>query len=270
MRPDRRIAGSGCRFIPNLSMFWPHETPYERFRRAQAAGFGHAELWFPQTLDRRLLEQAIRSSRVDLVLFDLAPGDLAAGELGLLCVPGREDDFRRSLDEALELARSLGTSLLNVLVGIVPNGVPRGTAEATALANLRAAAPEARRAGVTLLVEAINSTDYPGYLASTIDAAAELVAAVGSAAVRLQLDAYHVAMEGTDPVAAVRKHRGSIGHVQIADRPGRHEPGTGRLPFDELFAELTRLEYQGYVGLEYDPLEDTDTGLEWLPRGARA
>jgi hydroxypyruvate isomerase len=212
------------------------------------------------------VRSALRGNGLQMVLFDPAPGDWAAGERGLLCIPAREEEFAATLADAVELATSLGTGRLNALAGIVPAKVSRAAAEETALANLRRAVPVIAAAGITLLVEAINSVDMPGYLLDTIDRAAHLVEAVASPSLRLQLDQYHVAMAGADPVEAFRRYAHLIAHVQIADVPGRHEPGTGHQPIAAFLEELDRSGYQGYVGLEYRPLLSTDTSLEWLEK----
>lgn len=257
------------RFAANLSMLWGELDPYERFRAAAEEGFSRVEMLFPHQLDVDRVEALLHELGLEMVLFDPAPGDWAGGERGLLCLPGREAEFASTVRDAVGLARRLGTRRLNALAGIVPPGVPREEAERTAIANLRAAAPLVEAARLTLLVEAINSIDMPGYVADTIDRAAALVRAAGSPSVRLQLDQYHVAMAGDDPIAALRRHDGLVAHVQIADVPGRHEPGTGTQPIGAFLDELDRLGYEGVVGLEYRPLAGTGDSLAWLPRDAR-
>jgi hydroxypyruvate isomerase len=197
-------------------------------------------------------------------VFDPAPGDWSAGERGLLSLPGREDEFLQSVDEALRLASRLHTTRLNALVGVPRDGVSDEVARITATANLQLVAPWAGESGVTLLVEAINSIDMPGYWANTVGRAADLVRTVNHPNVRLQLDQYHAAMAGDDAIASLHAYLPLIAHVQIADVPGRHEPGTGSQPIEALLDELDRVGYTGFVGLEYRPLTDTATSLEWL------
>jgi hydroxypyruvate isomerase len=253
-------------FAANLTMLWTELDPYQRFAAAAGHGFRHVEMLFPHELDAARLEGTLREHQLDLVLFDPAPGNWGVGERGLLCLPGREDEFMRSVDEAIALAGRLGTRRLNALAGIVPDGTSRSTAREVAIANLRRAAPFIERAGLTLLVEPINAIDMPGYLAATVEAAVDLVNAAESPAVRLQLDQYHVAMAGSDAIDALRRYAPLVAHVQVADVPGRHQPGTGEQPIEAFLDELDRIGYEGYVGLEYRPLGSTEESLAWLER----
>jgi hydroxypyruvate isomerase len=256
------------RFAANMTLLWPDLPQLDRFRAAAEAGFTRVEILFAHELDPALLEKTLRDLKLELVLFDPRPGNWGGGERGLLSLPGREDEFLDSVREAIALAQRFGTRKLNALAGI-PKGTSPEQAEKTAIANLRAAAPLIERAGMQLLVEAINTVDMPGYYAATPDIAASLVRAAGSAAVRLQLDQYHAGMMGVDPREALRKHRALVAHVQVADVPGRHEPGSGTQPIAEFLNDLDAGGYQGAVGLEYKPAGATDSGLAWLPRERR-
>jgi hydroxypyruvate isomerase len=256
------------RFSANLTMLWPELDVYDRFRAAAQAGFRRVEILFVHALDPARVERELRENGLDLVLFDPAPGNWEGGERGLLSLPGREEEFLRTVREAVAAARRFGTRRLNALVGI-PRGTPADEARRTAVRNLRAAIPLVESIGATLLVEAINSIDMPGYLADTVDRAAALVEEAGSPSVRLQLDQYHASMMGTDPVAALRKHAPLVAHVQIADVPGRNQPGTGTQPIREFLEELDRMGYAGSVGLEYKPRGSMDEALAWLPRDRR-
>src|SRR5256886_4500111 len=190
------------RFAANLTMLWPDLDVYDRFRAAAEAGFRRVEILFVHALDAARVEKSLQELGLELVLFDPAPGDWARGERGLLSVPGREQEFVATVRDAVAAARRFGTRLLNALVGIPPAGVSRAEGERTALANLRAAIPLVEHTGVTLLVEAINSIDMPGYFADTVERAAALVEGAGSPSVRLQLDQYHVGMAGAGAPAA--------------------------------------------------------------------
>jgi hydroxypyruvate isomerase len=251
-------------FAANLSMLWTELDPYERFGAAARHGFRHVEMLFPHELDADRLEETLRGQRLEMVLFDPAPGNWAGGERGLLCLPGREEEFIRTVHEAIALATRLGTRRLNALAGIVPAGTSSAAATRVAIANLRRAAPLIEQAGLTLLVEPINAIDMPGYIADTVQKAAELVEAAESSVVRLQLDQYHVAMAGGNAIDALHEYAHLIAHVQIADVPGRHQPGTGDQPIDAFLDELDRTGYTGYVGLEYRPLGTTEESLAWL------
>jgi hydroxypyruvate isomerase len=253
------------RFAANLSMLWPELDVYDRFAAAAAAGFSRVEILFVHALDRQRIASLLKEHALELVLFDPGPGDWDGGERGLLSLPGREDEFLSSIRAAVDTASLFGTRRLNALAGVLPAGVSREAAEHTAIDNLRSAAPLAQAAGVLLLVENINTTDMPGYFADTAERAAALVQAVDRPNVRLQLDQYHVGMMGGDPRQALREYRGIIEHVQIADVPGRHEPGTGHQPITEFLADLDALGYTGSVGLEYRPSAGTDAALAWLP-----
>jgi hydroxypyruvate isomerase len=257
------------KFAANLSMLWPELDIYDRLPAAAEAGFSRIEILFIHELDHDRLERLLREHSLELVLFDPNPGNWQAGERGLLCVPGREEQFLETVQEAIESAQRLGTRRLNCICGIVPPGVSREEAQRTALANLQKAAPIAERAGVYLLIENINGTDMPGYFAQTAEQAVELVKLADHPHVRFQLDQYHVGMVGGDAREELRRHVSRVEHVQIADVPGRHEPGTGQQPIAEFLALLDELGYEGTVGLEYRPSAGTDDALAWLPRENR-
>ncbi len=252
------------RLAANLTMLWQDLEPFERFGAAAAAGFTHVEMLFPHQLDADRLAATLEELKLEMVVFDPAAGDWDAGERGLLTQPGRDDEFIDTLHAAISLATRIGTSKLNALVGVPPAGVSREQARETAIANLRRAEPLVRDAEITLLVEAINTIDMPGYWANTVDAAADLVLTVDRPSVRLQLDQYHAAMAGQDALDCLRRYFPLIAHVQIADVPGRHEPGTGTQPIAAFLRELDHLGYDGYVGLEYRPLTDTASSLTWI------
>src|SRR5579859_2514098 len=228
------------KFAANLTMLWTELNPYERFAAASRNGFRHVEMLFPHELDGDRLVATLKEHQLEMVLFDPAPGNWAGGERGILCLPGREAEFKQSMHDAIALARRLGTKRLNALAGIVPAGVSHERATEVATDNLRWAAPLVEDANLILMVESINTVDTPGYLLDTVDGAADLVHAARSPAVRLQLDQYHVAMSGGVAVDALRRFAPLIGHVQIADVPGRHQPGTGAQPIEAFLEELTR------------------------------
>ncbi len=257
------------RFSANLTLLWPEVEQYDRFPAAAAAGFRRVEILFLYPLDRAWVRRLLDEHGLELVLFDPEPGDWGAGERGLLALPGREDEFRRNLEAAIDTAQQLNVPRLNALAGLLPDGVSRAQAEATAASNLRAAAPLMEAAGLTLLVESINSVDWPGYVVDTIEVAARLVQEAASPAVRLQLDQYHVGMMGGDARQALARYAPLVEHVQIADIPGRHQPGTGQQPIAAFLDDLDRLGYAGSVGLEYRPEGPTEDALAWLSRDRR-
>ena len=252
------------KFAANLTMLWQELDPYARFQAAADAGFTNVEILFPHELEEDRLESTLERLGLHLVVFDPAAGDWAGGERGLLSLPGREVELLHTVREAIKLAQRLGTTRLNTLVGVPPPGVTDAEAEATILTNLRRVAPLAHEAGITLLIEAINNVDMPGYWAHNVAKAVHIVEAVSHPNVRLQLDQYHAAMAGDDPIACLHAHLPLVAHVQIADVPGRHEPGTGSQPIAEFLDDLDRVGYEGFVGLEYRPLVDTASSLRWM------
>jgi hydroxypyruvate isomerase len=257
------------RFAANLSMLWPELDVYDRFRAAAEAGFTRVEILFLHLLDVDHVAQLLNEHRLELVLFDPRPGNWEAGERGLLSLPGREDEFEASIDEALATATRLGARRLNALAGILSPEADQAVAEETAVRNLQRVASRAASAGVLLLIENINLADMPGYFTPTVDRAARLVQLVDRPNVRLQLDQYHVGMMGEDARELFERYGPMVEHVQIADVPGRHEPGTGQQPIGEFLALLDRDGYSGAVGLEYRPAGDTSAALAWLPREGR-
>jgi len=252
-----------ARFSANLSIMWPNLDVYDRFEAAAGAGFRFVEIGVIDKLDHERIRQQLSDLSQTLVLFNPFPGDWHQRELGFVGVPGREDDFNRALIAALSLARRLETRMLNTLVGVVKDD-RRDKAEQTAIRNLSKAASAAAEVGVTLLVEAVNTVDVPGYLAATTADAARLVAAVDRPNVRVLFDVYHSAIAGENIEDSLHTYLPLIGHIHIADYPGRHEPGTGNLPIAEFIGALDRAGYDGFIGLEYSPAADTAAGLGWL------
>jgi hydroxypyruvate isomerase len=257
------------RFAANLSMLWPELDVYDRFRAAADAGFTRVEILFVHGLDQDRVAGLLKDLGLEMVLFDPSPGDWEAGERGMACIPGREADFQRTLADALATAQHFGVRRLNALTGIQPSEVSDDVARQTIVANLRAMSAPAQDAGVMLLVENINTHDMPGYFVSTAERAAAIVHDVDRPNVRVQLDQYHVGMMGQDPRATLRTLLPLVEHVQIADVPGRHEPGTGRQPIPAFLEDLDALGYSGAVGLEYRPSAGTEASLAWLPHEQR-
>lgn len=240
------------------------EAPlHERFERARRAGFTAVEIQFPYEAPAERLQQALLRNGLSCVLFNLPAGDWTAGERGLACLPDRVDEFRQGIDTALAYAAALGTLQLNCLAGIRPAQVPADTARHVLVGNLRHAALRLKAHGLRLLIEPINTYDIPGFFLTGTRQALDLIAEVGADNLFLQYDVYHMQrMEGAlaNTLAA---HIDRIAHVQIADTPGRHEPGTGEIDFGFLFAHLDRIGYEGWVGCEYVPLTTTEAGLGW-------
>jgi hydroxypyruvate isomerase len=258
------------RFSANVSILFK-EVPFpERFWRAREAGFRSVEFWWPSDGDLGEVARAVKDAGVEVALFNFDAGDMAAGDRGLAAEPERDRQFRENVPIALGLARSLGCGRMNALVGHELPDMDRDEQLALASENVRFAAREAEAAGVTVMVEAVNTFENGPYLLYTTEQVAEFVTDVGRKNVRVQHDLYHMqTMEG-NLVANLREYFGFIGHVQIADCPGRGEPGTGEIHYPYVLGELERLGYEGYVGLEYNPTtEATEESLKWLPKELR-
>ena len=200
-------------------------------------------------------------------MFNLAPGDWAAGERGLACLPGRENEFAASVEQALDYATALDCKRLHCMAGLRPARVSEDELTETYVANLRLAADRLAPIGATLMIEPINSRiDMPGYWLDDIGKGFRLLAAVDRNNVKLQYDIYHAQIIAGDLARTLEANIHRIGHIQIADNPGRNEPGTGEINYPFLFDLLDRLGYDGWVGCEYRPLTTTEAGLGWLPR----
>jgi hydroxypyruvate isomerase len=258
------------RFAANLTIGFTEYPVLERFERAARIGFTHVEMLFPFHYDIDEIERELRRNQLELVLFDTDPGDWNAGERGYLCHPARMDRFQESIREAIDLAKRLGTRRLNALAGLVPEGVTFEEAKQVAIENLRRAAPLAERADVILMSEGLNRFDVPSYFLTSSKLGFELVDAVGSPNVRYQYDAYHMQLMEGNLINTLRANMAKIGHIQIADVPGRHQPGTGEINFPNLFRAIDEAGYSGYIGCEYTPTDGTEASYDaWLPREQR-
>ncbi|HJW23883.1 MAG TPA: hydroxypyruvate isomerase [Rhodocyclaceae bacterium] len=253
------------KFCANLSFLFT-EAPFpERFSRAAAAGFRGVEYLFPYDYPPQDLAGWLEEAGVEQVLFNLPAGDWAAGERGVACLPGRETEFRAGVEQALAYAEALGCRRLHCLAGLRPGGVDEETVRATYVANLRHAADRLAGVGARLLIEPINSrVDMPGYWLDTPDKAFELLEEIGRPNVAVQYDIYHAQVMAGDLARTIEANLGRIGHFQVADNPGRHEPGTGEINYPYLFDLLDRLGYDGWVGCEYKPKAGTEAGLGWF------
>lgn len=257
------------RYSANLSMLYNEVSFLDRFAQAAAAGFAAVEFLFPYEAGVEAIRTRLGGLGLRLALFNLHAGDSAAGEWGTLSNPRRRDYFRWSFDTALEAARRLDCGRLNMMIGQRVAAIEPEAQIACAVENLSWAAPQAAEAGVTLLIEPLNPTDFPNYLVQDTATALNVVTQAGQPQVKLLYDVYHAQIaEGNliDTITACFPH---IGHMQIADVPGRHQPGTGEINYPAIFAAVARLGYQGYIGLEYRPRGETDASLDWLPREER-
>jgi hydroxypyruvate isomerase len=257
-------------FSLNVSILFA-ELPYlDRFAAARAAGFTAVESWWPSSHDLDRVVEAVRESGVELVALNFDGGDMPAGDRGILSDPERAERFRENVPIALEVAARAGCTRLNALLGLERPELERAEQLALAVEQVRWAADRASDRGATVLIEPINRPDNGPYLLDTAAAVAEFIAALGRPNVRLLLDCFHAQRAGDDPAGAVARHLAAIGHVQIADSPGRHEPGTGEIDFRRLLESLARFGYEGHVGLEYLARETTADSLAWLPASQRS
>lgn len=252
------------RFSANLSMLYPELEFLDRFDAAAADGFRGVEFVGAYHLAPEVVAERARRAGVEVVLVNAPAGDWAAGERGCASDPEQIERFRQSIELALVHLSALGCRRLHIMAGIVPAGVNAEAAEAVFVDNLAWAVPKLAAAGVMPLIEPINPVDMPGYGLSSLAQAERVLAAVGHTALRLQYDFYHMAMTGEALVENFRRLLPMIGHVQIADCPGRHEPGTGEVDFSAVFAAIRESGYAGWVGAEYRPVAGTSEGLKWM------
>jgi hydroxypyruvate isomerase len=255
-------------FSANLTTLYPEVPFLNRFERAAADGFKAVEVWFPYEAGIEAVKSRLKENGLDLVLFNLPPGD-QAGEWGTLGHPGRKDYFRSSFETALEAAVRLNCPRLHLMFGKQVDGIfPEAQIEC-ASDHLAWALPQAAQAGVTLLVEPLNPVDFPDIFLRSTKAAYDLVAQIGHPSFRLQYDVYHAQKSEGNLFATLQTYISWIDHIQIADVPGRHQPGTGEINFPNLFAAVEASGYGGYIGLEYRPQGSTEESLAWLPREKR-
>jgi hydroxypyruvate isomerase len=251
------------RFSANLGMLFGEAPFLDRFALAAQAGFEGVEYAFPYEFPIAELGERLAQHRLEQVLLNLPAGDWARGERGIACHPDRQTEFRDGVGRGLEYASALGCTMLNCLAGTTPQAADE-VAFQMLVENLRFAARELEARGVRLLLEPINTRDMPGFYVSRLAHGAEVCAAVGSDNLWLQCDIYHLQVMSGDLAQNIDRHWPRIAHFQIADNPGRHEPGTGEINYRFLLPWLERRGYTGWVGCEYRPASTTSAGLRWL------
>ena len=254
------------RFAANLTLLFTELPLLDRFDAAARAGFEAVELQFPYDFEARAIRDRLDASGLTLVLHNLPAGDWAAGERGIACHPDRVEEFRAGVARGIEYAQVLGVGQLNCLAGKAPAGVPDALLRRTLVENLRYAAGRLGSAGLRLLVEPINTFDIPGFYVSRTRQALDLLDEVGADNAYLQYDLYHAQRMEGELAATLERQLARIGHVQLADNPGRHEPGSGEINYAFLFAHLDRIGYGGWIGCEYLPATTTEAGLGWIER----
>ena len=266
------------RFAANLSMLYPEHDFLDRFTAAAADGFEAVEYLFPYAYEPAVIAARLADHGLRQVLFNAPPGDWDAGERGVACLPGREDDFRRGMDDALRFADALACPRIHVMAGLAPDGADRALLQATYASNLAWAAQAA--GGRDVLIEPINTRDIPRFFLNRQDEAHRIVQAVGAANLKVQMDLYHCQIVEGDVAMKLREYlpTGRVGHLQIAGVPQRHEPDLGELNYGYLLDVIDEVSaacgWDGWVGCEYRPrlgtqVGGTTTGLGWM-RAAKA
>jgi hydroxypyruvate isomerase len=252
------------RFAANLSMMFTDRPFLDRFAAAEAAGFEAVEYLFPYDHEPEAIRAALDAARLEQALFNLPPGDFAAGERGIAALPGREAEFEEGLEKALHYARVIGAKRLHCMAGLIGAKDDPKAFSSTYLANLALAAERAAPLGITILIEPINSRSIPGYFLNYQADGRRVIEQVGAANLRLQLDFFHCQIMEGDLAMHLRELIGVIDHVQVAGVPERHEPDIGEINYPYLFDLLDTLGYAGWVGCEYQPKGRTEDGLGWF------
>ncbi|NBA93580.1 hydroxypyruvate isomerase [Pseudomonas sp. R5(2019)] len=252
------------RLAANLSMLFTEQDFLARFKAAADAGFSGVEYLFPYDYSASAIKQQLDNNGLTQVLFNLPAGDWAKGERGIACHPDRVEEFRSGVDKAIEYAKVLGNTQVNCLAGIRQQGQDCAIVRKTFVDNLKYAAEKLQAAGIRLIMEMINTRDIPGFYLNTTKQALVIQAEVGSDNLFLQYDIYHMQIMEGDLARTMEGNLSRINHIQLADNPGRNEPGTGEINYRFLLAHLDRIGYQGWIGCEYKPLTTTEAGLGWL------
>jgi len=252
------------RFAANLSMLFTEVDFMDRFAAAAKAGFSGVEYLFPYDFPAEEIKAQLDANGLTQVLFNLPAGDWAGGDRGIACDPERVEEFRAGVDKAIAYAKVLGNTQVNCLAGIAPKGADLGKLEATLIENLRYAEKKLEEAGIRLVMEMINTRDIPRFFLNNTSQALEIRDKVGSSNLFLQYDIYHMQIMEGDLARTMESNLAVINHVQLADNPGRNEPGTGEINYRFLFEHLDRIGYQGWIGCEYKPATTTEAGLGWL------
>ena len=251
------------RVAANLSMMFNEVDFMDRFGAAAEAGFKGVEYLFPYDYDKDDLRAALDEHGLVQVLHNLPAGDWDAGERGIACHPDRVGEFRDGVGRAIDYATTLGCDQVNCLAGVAPSGVSSETLRETFVSNLAFAAGELEKAGITLLIEAINTRDIPGFFLQTTSQSLAIVKDVGSDNLKLQYDIYHMQIMEGDLTPTMEANLPMIRHMQLADNPGRNEPGTGEINYPFLFDAIDKMGYDGWIGCEYKPRTTTVEGLQW-------
>ena len=252
------------KFNANLTMLFNEVDFLDRFRAAKDAGFKGVEYLFPYPYPKEQLAERLAQNRLTQVLHNLPAGDWAKGERGIACLPDRVGEFQDGVGKAIEYAGALQCPQLNCLAGIAPTGIDPAKIRETFVGNLQFAAGVLKSAGIALLIEPCNTRDIPGFFLNHSKQALEIINDVGSDNLFLQYDIYHMQIMEGNLAPTIERNLGSIRHLQLADNPGRNEPGTGEINYPFLFQFIDKLSYSGWIGCEYRPAKSTLEGLGWV------
>ena len=251
-------------FAANLTMLF-NESPFmDRFEKAAKSGFHAVEFLFPYAFSAQEIKQKLEQNKLQLVLHNLPAGDWDAGERGIACLPDRVAEFQSGVTKAIEYAKELGVKQLNCLAGKIPAGIDTELLRKTFVSNLRYASAELKKANIKLLIEPINTFDIPGFYLSKTQQAIAILEEVGSDNLFIQYDIYHAQRMEGELCKTLENNLSKIAHIQLADNPGRNEPGTGEINYTHLFQFIDRIGYKGWIGCEYKPATNTEAGLGWI------
>jgi len=252
------------KFAANLTMMFNEVDFLDRFGEAAKAGFKGVEYLFPYDFDKDELAGKLAEHNLTQVLHNLPAGDWGGGERGIGCLPDRVSEFQDGVGQCIDYATALGCKQINCLAGITPDGVDADTLKKTFVDNLSFAAGKLKEAGIKLLIEPINTRDIPGFYLCHTSQGLDIIKEVGSDNLALQYDIYHMQIMEGDLAPTIEANLGQIDHMQLADNPGRNEPGTGEINYDFLFGFIDKIGYQGWIGCEYKPATTTAEGLGWF------
>ena len=252
------------KFNANLTMLFNEVDFLDRFKAAKDAGFKGVEYLFPYPYSKEDIADRLQSNALTQVLHNLPAGDWAKGERGIACLPDRVGEFQDGVGKAIEYAGALQCTQINCLAGIAPIGIDPAKPRETFVDNLQFAAGKLKAAGIALLIEPCNTRDIPGFYLNRSRQALAIIDDVGSDNLFLQYDIYHMQIMEGDLAPTIQRNLGSIRHLQLADNPGRNEPGTGEINYPFLFQFIDKVGYAGWIGCEYKPAKTTLEGLGWL------
>ncbi|MBU3626010.1 hydroxypyruvate isomerase [Polynucleobacter sp. JS-Safj-400b-B2] len=251
-------------FAANLTMLFNETLFLDRFEKAAKSGFQAVEFLFPYAFSAQEIKQKLEQHNLQLVLHNLPAGDWDAGERGIACLPDRVAEFKAGVAKAIEYAKVLDVKQLNCLAGKIPANVDPALLKETFIANLRYAAAELKKANIKLLIEPINTFDIPGFYLSKTQQAIDILDEVDSDNLFIQYDIYHAQRMEGELCKTIEANLSKIAHIQLADNPGRNEPGTGEINYLHLFQFIDQIGYKGWIGCEYKPATNTEAGLGWI------